>query len=125
MPGKPAHASSFGYSKMPFAPMSIQGQKIHSAARLRRISILFSLGRIMAWLFVDRLLASVTTKDITEMLSSHGKVERALIFKSTTGDHIAFVEMAAEGDASTAAQAVNESDLLGNGSRALMIHRPK
>jgi hypothetical protein len=74
-----------------------------------------------SWLFVNRLLPSVTTKDLSEMFASHGTVERVLIFKSSTGDYVAFIEMAADGDASKAARAVNESGLLGEGSRAVMV----
>ena len=74
-----------------------------------------------SWLFVDRLLSTVTTKDLSDSFAPHGTVERVLIFKNSTGNHVAFIKMAAEEDARQAAQAVNEGSLLGNQSRAILM----
>ena len=78
---------------------------------------------MVSWLFVDRLLHIVTVKELSEVFTSYGTIKRVLMFKNSTGNRVAFIEMTVQGNASKAAQSVNESRLLGNGSRAVLIHR--
>jgi hypothetical protein len=75
-----------------------------------------------SWVFVDRLHSTITAKDLNEAFASHGSVNRVLMFNNATGNHVAFIEMADEGGASKAAQAVNEGSLLGELSRAVLMH---
>ena len=77
-----------------------------------------------SWLFVDGLVPTVTPKDLTAVLAPYGAVERVLIFKASTGSHIAFVEIAADGDMTKATQAIRECESLGDRRRALKIPRP-
>ena len=74
-----------------------------------------------SWLFLDRLLPSVTAKELNELFASHGTVERVLLFKNSSGQHVAFIKMA-DADARKAAQAVNEGSLLGEQGRAVLLH---
>ena len=76
-----------------------------------------------AWLFLDRLLPGITEKRLNEAFASYGAVKRTLLFKNSTGNPVAFIEMAADGDASKAAQTVNEGNLLGERSRAAIVPR--